>query len=48
VTVFGAGVPKAPVDEDCDPRAPQEHIDPPAPIPAWNRLIYDESKTSAV
>jgi hypothetical protein len=48
VTVFGAGVPETTVDEDCDARASEEHIDPPAPIPARNRLIDDEPKTSAV
>jgi hypothetical protein len=48
VTVFGAGVPETTVDEDCDARASQEHIDPLAPIPARNRLIDDEPKTSAV
>jgi hypothetical protein len=41
-------VPEATVDEDGDAGASQEHIDPPAPIPARNRLIDDESKTSAV
>lgn len=46
--MFGAGVPETTVDEDCDARASQEHIDPTAPIPAWNRLVDDESKTSAV
>jgi hypothetical protein len=48
VAVLGAGVPEAPIDEHGDPRAAQQYVDAPTPVPARHGPVDDEPQAASV
>jgi hypothetical protein len=48
VAVLGAGVPEAPVDEHRDPRAAQQDVDTPTPVPTRHGPVDDKPQAASV